>query len=258
LTYVPRCEHYSIRLGGTRDHLISYDAGTGLFDEEYLEALFDGNAEEIARIEGVAYKDGFGPLASCSMISNHNSVKVHCRESIVTPCLIVWFTEIFAACEHRDPEGNLVLAEMTHIRCHSTFRCFEPLEEYRQVCPHILVVCRGEHTHPIPLPTKTPPSIRAEVLDLLKSLDQDLADLTPRRFLRHPVTVAFLQQRFPAINKPNLADLHVSLANREHVRAYILQVQNQCFPFGTGWQGSFAIFFKYFCDLVCLLQDFAI
>jgi hypothetical protein len=157
-----------------------------------------------------------------------------------------WFAAIFTACEHRDPEGSLVLAEMTHFQCCSTFRCYEPLKEYRQVCPRILVVCRGEHTHPIPLPTKTPPSIRTEVLNLLKSLDQDLADLTPRRFLRHPVTVTFLQRRFPAINKPNLTDLHVSLANREHVRAYILPVQKQCFPFGTGWRGSSAIFFKFF------------
>jgi hypothetical protein len=84
-----RCEHYSIQLGGTRDHLFSYEAGTGLYDEEYLEALFDGNTEEITQIEGAAYKDGFGPLASCSMMSNHNSIKVHCRESIFTQCLIV-------------------------------------------------------------------------------------------------------------------------------------------------------------------------
>jgi hypothetical protein len=89
LTYVSRCEHYSIQLGGTRDHLFSYDPGTGLFDEEYLEALFDGNAEEIAQIEGAANKDGFGPLASCSVVLNHNSIKVHCRESTFTSCLII-------------------------------------------------------------------------------------------------------------------------------------------------------------------------
>ena len=80
-----------------------------------------------------------------------------------------------------------------------------------------------------------------ELVHLLESLDQDLPDLTTRRFLRHSVTTAYLQRRFPAIDKPNLADLHISLANRDHVKAYILQVQKRCFPFGTGWKGNTSI-----------------
>ena len=158
---------------------------------------------------------------------------------------------ILTACEHRDHDSNLVLAEMTHIRCRSTFWCFEPLEEYRRVCPQFLIVCRGEHTHPIPLPTKTPPTIRVEIFDLLKSLDQDLANLTPRRFLWHSVTAAHLQQWFPTIEKLNLADLHVSLANHEHVRTYILQVQKQCFPFGTGWKGDYHNILHFSCWFNC-------
>jgi hypothetical protein len=145
---------------------------------------------------------------------------------------------IVAACEHRDSQGNLVLAEMMRLHCKCTFRSFEPLEEYRHRCPRILVICRGAHTHPIPLPTKTPPPIQAELLGLLESLDQDLPDLTTRRFLRHSVTVAYLQRRLPTINNPNLADLHISLANRDHVKTYILQAQKRCFPFGTGWKGD--------------------
>lgn len=128
---------------------------------------------------------------------------------------------------------------MAHLKCQSTFSCFEPSEEYRASCPRVLVVCHGAHTHPIPLPTKTPPAIHAEVFDLLESLDQDLTDLTPRRFLRHSVTLAYLQKRLPKLTNPTLADLHISLANREHVNAYILQVQEHCFPLGTGWNGRF-------------------
>ena len=143
-----------------------------------------------------------------------------------------------AACEHRDLQGNLILAEMMQLHCKCTFRSFEPLEEYRHLCPRILVICRGEHAHPIPLPTKTPPSIQADIVDLLESLDQDLPDLTPRRFLRHSVTTAYLRKCFPAINNPNLADLHISLANRDHIKTYIIQVQKRCFPLGTGWAGS--------------------
>ena len=145
-----------------------------------------------------------------------------------------------AACKHRDSQGNLILGEMMQLRCKCTFRSFEPLEEYRHCCPQILVICRGAHTHPIPLPTKTLPLIQAELVGLLESLDQDLPDLTTQCFLRHSVTVAHLQRRLPAINNPNLADLHISLANRDHVKTYIRQVQKCCFPFGTGWKGDLA------------------
>jgi hypothetical protein len=165
-----------------------------------------------------------------------------------------------AACEHRDTDGKLILAEMTHLDCYCTFRCYEPLEEYRHDCPRILVVCRGGHSHPIPLPSRTPPSIRLEVFDLLKSLDMDLPDLTPRRFLRHSVTIAYLQERLPEVHHPNLADLHISLANREHVNAYILQIQKRCFPFGTGWKGDrfnhHLLIFKL--KIASLLQDLSI
>ena len=77
----------------------------------------------------------------------------------------------------------------------------------------------------------------------MESLDQDLSGLRPHRFLRHSVTITYLQRRFPTIDNPNLADLHVSLANCEHIRAYILQVQKNCFPFGTGWKGSYSVYF---------------
>lgn len=127
---------------------------------------------------------------------------------------------------------------MTHLTCCSTFRCLEPLEAYRSSCPRVLVICRHAHSHPIPLPTKTPPSVRAEVFDLLDSLDQDLADLTPRRFLRHSVTLAYLQRHLPKLINPTLADLHISLANREHIKAYILQARSHFFPHGTGWKGG--------------------
>jgi hypothetical protein len=64
----------------TRDHLCSYEVGTGLYDVEYLEVLFDDNKEAITQIEGSAYKSGFGPLVSCPTAWNNSSVKVHCRE----------------------------------------------------------------------------------------------------------------------------------------------------------------------------------
>lgn len=147
--------------------------------------------------------------------------------------------------EHRDANGNLTMLEMQHLPCKSKFRVFEPLEEYREHCPKILVICHGEHSHPIPLPAKTPPSIRAELFDLLTMLDHDLPDLTPRRFLRHPAVNTFLRRRLPDVPNPTLLDLHPSLANRDHIRAYILQAQANVFPEGTGWEGMLV------CGIMC-------
>ena len=80
---IRRCEHYNVQPEGTQDHLCSYKVSTGLYDIEYLEALFDGDEEEIAQIEKSAHdEDRFGPLAACSTIWNHSSLKVHCRESL--------------------------------------------------------------------------------------------------------------------------------------------------------------------------------
>jgi hypothetical protein len=127
---------------------------------------------------------------------------------------------------------------MKHLKCSTKFRIFEPLEEWRTNCPYILVTISGKHPHPIPLPLKTPPSIRKEILRLLGSVGEDLPDLTPRRFLRHPILKDYLQQHFPnAQPPPTLSNLHVSLANRDHLNVYIETAKKHCFPAGTGWEG---------------------
>ena len=64
----------------SKAHLCSYEAGAGLYDVEYLEALFDDDTEEITQTESAAYSNGFGPLAPCSTVCNSSSVKIHCRE----------------------------------------------------------------------------------------------------------------------------------------------------------------------------------
>lgn len=128
--------------------------------------------------------------------------------------------------------------EMEPLPCRSTIKIFEPLEEFRIQCPKILVVCHGEHFHPIPLPSKTPPSIRDTIFRLLKSIDYDLPDLTPRRFLRHPIVSSYLSDALQGITNPTLADLHISLANRDHVGAFIDKAKEMHFPHGTGWDGK--------------------
>jgi hypothetical protein len=65
--------------------------------------------------------------------------------------------------------------------------------------------------------------------------------MTARRFLRHPAVKAFLYSRFPDIQNPTLSHLHPSLANRNHLSAYISQVKKDHFPHGTDWKGRFLI-----------------
>lgn len=115
---------------------------------------------------------------------------------------------------------------------------FEPLPKYRKACPFVLLVTHGAHHHPIPLPTKTPPLIRKTLTEFLTTLAEDVADLTPRRLLRHPALHSHLKSHLPTISSPTLSDLHVSLANKAHLKHYINEVKEQCFPVGTGWEGA--------------------
>ncbi len=78
-------------------------------------------------------------------------------------------------------------------------------------------------------------------MDLLQQMDEDLPDLTPRRLLRHPIIKSFLAKKFPSMINPTLADWHVSLSNRSHLKAYIKQARELHYPFGTGWAGPFPV-----------------
>ncbi|KAG6818451.1 hypothetical protein H0H93_004834 [Arthromyces matolae] len=64
-----------------------------------------------------------------------------------------------------------------------------------------------------------------------------LADLTSCRFLRHPLTKNYLRDCLPDISSPLLSDLHVLLANREHLAYLIEQSKKKLYPVGTGWEG---------------------
>lgn len=174
------------------------------------------------------------PAPTLQILARLKSIAV-CQPNYISPHILLKYCP---ACEHRSIDGGLELAEMVRLECESTFRCFEPLEEYRMKCPRVLVVCRHQHAHPIPLPSKTPPMVRQVVFDMLANIKHDLSDLTPRRFLRHSFVRAYLHKRFPNTHDPCFADLHISLANREHIKTYITQVQSRCFPFGTGWKGE--------------------
>ena len=130
------------------------------------------------------------------------------------------------------------MVEMEKPDCQSIFQIYEPLEEYHTTCPWVLVAWSGAHTHLIPSPLKTPPIIQHTIFHLLSNLDQDLADITPWQFLRHPNVWSFLKDAFPHRSFPALSDLHISLSNWEHCRSYLEQAKIKVFPEGSGWQGK--------------------
>ncbi|KAF7354586.1 hypothetical protein MSAN_01371900 [Mycena sanguinolenta] len=211
------CEHYVP--GKSKDHFHDWTLKSGAYDVAYIEAVITGDLEESARIEDEAANQGYGPAVECTTVSNFSAQKAFCPVP------------------HRNEEGGLEQPLLEHLPCSSKFRVYEPLEKYRASCPYILLITTDAHTHPVPLPTKTPPKVRETLMGLLEQMVDDLADLTPRRFLRHPILKSFLRQELPHLVNPTLADWHVSLANREHVKSYIKQAQEVHYPFGTGWKG---------------------
>ncbi|KAG7090286.1 hypothetical protein E1B28_011884 [Marasmius oreades] len=215
-TPVVKCEHHSVH---NRDHFFDATIANSSLNLEYLEAVLCEDEDEIERIELDVEVLGYGPRSECYYMTNTSSQRAYCPQS------------------HRSSDGHLEQPHMKHIKCAVTFREYEPLEEYRTDCPFQLVVSRGVHTHPIPRLNKTPTLVCYELNDLLRKLDADLPDLTPRGFLRHPTVIAYFQDRFPLLHSPTISDLHISLSNRSHLKVYIDAIKKESFPEGTGWKG---------------------
>ncbi|KAL0060449.1 hypothetical protein AAF712_012771 [Marasmius tenuissimus] len=127
---------------------------------------------------------------------------------------------------------------MEHLKCDVKFKIYEPLEDYREDCPYVLIIVQGVHCHPIPLPNKTPPKLRSRIFDILRNVGEDLADLTARGFIRHPVVHSHVRALFPNDSLASISDIHVSLANHAHIASYIKQAKKEVFPTGTGWEGA--------------------
>ncbi|KAJ7586405.1 hypothetical protein C8J56DRAFT_1051777 [Mycena floridula] len=208
------CQHYDPDM--SRDHLVQYLDGS--YDLDYLEAVLEEDTDEIERIERGAEALGYGPRVDCTTITNASSQRTF-------------------SFDHRTSDGFLEQATMVRMECGVKFRIFQPLEAHRRACPYVLVTVKGVHEHPIPLPLRTPPAAKAVVLNLIDKIGTDLADLTTRRFLRHPAVRAYLQETFPGEVAPNFSQIHVSLANRAHLSSYIDKASKKKFPFGTGWEG---------------------
>ncbi|KAJ3851308.1 hypothetical protein EV368DRAFT_3183, partial [Lentinula lateritia] len=225
-----RCEFHSKM---NRDHFFDQAVGNGSYDTEYIEAVLSNDQEEISRIESEAESIGYSPKTECSTVVNRSSQRLVCAWS------------------HRDAEGSFKQPKLELMPCSCTFREFIPVEEFRDACPYILIISKGPHSHPVPFPEKTPVFVKVEVDQLLRKLDQDLADIAPRSFLRHPVVQSYLTTKFPLLKNPMLSDLHISLSNRSHLKGYIESAKRSCFPAGTGWKGLLYVKERQDSELPC-------
>ncbi|KAJ6456200.1 hypothetical protein C8R45DRAFT_1056526 [Mycena sanguinolenta] len=177
------CEHYSTQ---NKNYWADFTIGNGLYDLEYISAICSDDKKKIEAIEEAARQDDYGPLAPCSFLCNFSAKRLNCRGSLV------------------------------RVECSCTVKIYEPVEEQRESCPFFT----GHSSRCSPLPEKTPKKIRDDIFNLLAGLSEDLPDMTPRGFLRHPTVQAYLRDKLPD------------------------QAQSMHFPKGTGWEGK--LLWKHF------------
>jgi len=102
------------------------------------------------------------------------------------------------------------------------------------------MICRGNHSHTNPRPTRTPKSIEKTFLSLLDTLGWTLADATPRRIILDRAFMSGLRGvlNWNGIQDPSLSDLHPSLGNSDHAARLINKLRFDRFPDGTGFDGK--------------------
>ncbi|KIK33428.1 hypothetical protein CY34DRAFT_49613, partial [Suillus luteus UH-Slu-Lm8-n1] len=143
---------------------------------------------------------------------------------------------------HRQADGTLkqgVLRKWAH-NCTASFDIYVP--EDIVACPQILVLCTNPHSHPPPVPVKTPPPLIDIFHGLISLMKWKLADATPRRIYLDTAFVEGLHQvldwKFPGGRDAMLQDLHPSFANLDHVRRLINVMRSTTYPSGTGFEGA--------------------
>ncbi|KZV86821.1 hypothetical protein EXIGLDRAFT_774231 [Exidia glandulosa HHB12029] len=211
--YFIRC---SKRRAGAQGHL--YLSGIENYDLDYLSALISSDADAISQHEKAAATRGYGPLAPCNFVTSVRNQAI-CSDF------------------HRFPDGSLRRGTLSVARgCASKCSVYVPVAAQRSACPFVLVVCSGPHNHPDPAPTKTPPAIRGLFESMLRDLDWQLADATPRRLMLNGAFLGRLRSALGWTDKrmPTLAHLHPSLGNYDHVAYLINCLRKQEYPNGTG------------------------
>ncbi|KZP27764.1 hypothetical protein FIBSPDRAFT_730391 [Athelia psychrophila] len=218
-----RCEFYQ---RDCRSHLILQNLDE--YNIPYLAALISNDQARVFEHEAVAKHHGYGPLVACGFMASPSEQK----------SLSNW---------HREADNILkrgVLRRWSH-DCTTTYDIYVPHNLFD--CPQVVIVSRNPHSHPPPLPIKTPTALVAVLKSLLVSLDWKLADATPRRIVLDSAFVAGLREQldWTGLRDPVLSDLHPSLGNLDHVRRYITALHMEHFPAGTGLAGASHLLVKH-------------
>jgi len=151
------------------------------------------------------------------------------------------FLTVSVAHWHRMCDGQLargVLLKWDH-QCTAKFDIYMP--EDLAACSQVVVICRNPHSHALPAPVKTPPSLVNLFQSLLLDMDWRLADATPRRIMLDSGFMKGLRTSLGWVSDrtPCLSDIHPSLANLDHVRCLINVFRLKNYPLGTGFEGDF-------------------
>ncbi|KAG0704065.1 hypothetical protein DFH29DRAFT_997951 [Suillus ampliporus] len=232
-----QCEHFS---PSQRAHLVLRNLQE--YDIPYLHALLDVDQQQIHVFETRAQSFGYGPLVPCRFAASPVEQKQLCRKYFspaTRSSLIVTSPQHIGTC---DIDGSLrqgVLQKWAH-KCQTTYVIYVPND--LQDCPHVLVISHNPHSHPPPMPVKTPPPILRCFESLLLHLEWKLADATPRRIMLDSGFMDGLRRvlgwSLSWDHDPTLQDLHPSLGNLDLVWRRINVLRNTRFPDGTGFDGA--------------------
>ncbi|KIJ29181.1 hypothetical protein M422DRAFT_269448 [Sphaerobolus stellatus SS14] len=211
------------RSAGHKAHLILWTLNE--FNLEYLQALFNNDISSILRFETAARDCGYGLLVPCMYIAAPHEQKTFCYA-----VLAYW---------HRRGNGTLKHGTLQKPqRCNAQFIFYKPWN--LDICPKVVLVIHGQHSHSNPRPAKTPKTIAMILHALLESLNWRLADATPRRVLLDAGFMAGLCDvlQWKGGIDPSLIDLHPSLANADHAKCIINSLRDKRYPDGTGFEAA--------------------
>ncbi|KAF8997410.1 hypothetical protein BDQ17DRAFT_1429090 [Cyathus striatus] len=193
------------------------------FNLDYLKALVGRDISCMLSHETRAWLNGYGPLMACTFQASPSEKKTKCP---------YW---------HRDSSGKLRRGTLKKLqnKCLVKYSIYTPNDLF--LCPQIVIISYGVHSHPPPLPVNTPPPIRALFSSMLQKLGWKLADATPRKIMMESAFISSLRKHInwpkDSVVDPPLSALHASLGNLDHVHRLIDTLRRDHYPGGTGFSG---------------------
>ena len=123
--------------------------------------------------------------------------------------------------------GNIIQMD-----CNVKIYVFTPVfdNDNKPSTKHMAILCFGEHTHPPPPPRKIKPSVKAELIKVIKTFGA--AEATARRLVASPILSIMLN------GATSLSQEHIALTNQDAVNHIIRKERLKEYPWGTDFQGA--------------------